>query len=402
MDADPAGAILHRLLDSYERRADPAERAVSLGPESLPGYRDDHDPGVRLAVNARLAQWEAAGWVRLRWVRGERGNLLERVSLRPEALEAIYDYLERVPRADQEAILAGRLAHTGALVSPVLTAVLDAIRDALHAGRPVAPFRLDEPERNEDLLAAVRALDRLAGEITEREFSARVLGDSKRLAGLKPALRSLLERAQPELADVPEEAFWPAIGLRLNPGHVYLHGPLVVRVGGATLDVGAFTPDLGLPVAAIEHLEIVSLAARYLLTVENQTSFYDYVAAAPGAGLVVYLGGFPNRARRELLRRLLAARPDLPVYHWGDLDYGGLAILAHLRRVLPVPVQPHQMDPATLATYQAAGRPLSATDRRHLARLRADPDLRDLAPLIDALLAAGVKIEQEVVAPRPL
>ncbi len=392
--------VLARLLDSWERRADPTARAVSIGVERIAGYRDDRDPALRQAINRDLAAWAAQGWVQLRWVRGEQDNLLERVTLQPAAVPAVYAHLGRTPAGDQQAALGAALADAAQNCTPAAAAVLDTARAALQAGQSPLPFDPADPARNVELLRAFVALDHLDDEVAERDFSARVLGDSKRLAILRRPLARLLVAARPDLAGLGADRFWTAVGLRLNPGHVYLHGPLVLRAAGTRVDVGTFQPDLGLPVAMIADLAIESASGRYLLTVENRTSFYDYIAAFPQEGIVLYLGGFPNRARRELLRRLQQARPTLPCYHWGDLDYGGFAILAHLRRTLPGPLHAHQMDRATLTAYTEPGRPLTPVDRRNLARLRTEPVLNDCVPIIEALLAAGTKREQEGLAPR--
>ena len=398
MNAD-IDSLLHLLLDAYERRADPAARAISVSAARLPGYQDERDPAPRLRAHARLVAWEQAGWVRLRWVRGEEGNLLDRVALCADSAAQIYAYLGRTPAGAQREAFAALLARYRPRLGPELAPLLAEMDARLAAGRSVAPFQLADARRNEDLLRALVELASLDVEMPERVFSAQVLGDSKRLAVLRAALLRLLRRARPELAGLPDEEAWAALGLMPNPGHIYLHGPLTLRVGGAVVEVGAFAPDLGLPVGALSRLEVVALHARYVLTIENRTPYYDYVAALPGEGLVLYLGGFPNRARRLFLQQLAEAAPDIPLYHWGDLDYGGFAILAHLRRTLGCPVRPHRMDRAILAQHAAGGRPLSRADRRHLQRLLHDSALADCHAVIQALLEQGVKLEQEIVAP---
>lgn len=398
MSEEPAGQLLHLLLDAYEHRADPRARAISVSAARLPGYLDERDPAPRLHAHARLQAWEQAGWVRLRWVRGEEGNLLDRVALCAEATAQVYAYLGRIPAEAQQAAFTALLAQHRSRLGPDLP-LLAELEARLAAGRSVAPFQLADAQRNEDLLRALAELASLDGEVPERDFSARVLGDSKRLSMLKPALLRLLRRVRPELAGLPDEEAWAALGILPNPGHIYLHGPLTLQLGGSIVEVSAFRPDVGLPVGALSQFEVIALRARYVLTIENRTPYYDYLAALPGDGLILYLGGFPNRARRLVLQRLAEAAPATPLYHWGDLDYGGFAILAHLRRTLGCPVHPHRMDRAVLAQHAAAGRPLSRADRHHLQRLLHDSTLADCHGVIQALLDRGIKLEQELVAP---
>lgn len=400
MGAETAKQILHQLLDACERRDDPAARAISIGVGRLPGYLDERDPSVRIGVNQALAGWEAQGWVRLRWVKGERGNLLDRVTLCLEAVPQIYAYLGRAPVADQQAQFLSLLDYYMRQISPACQVALRSLAEKARAGHSTPPFSLADPARNQDILRALAALDSLEEEIPERVLSARLLGDSKHLAALKPALIALLRQAHPEWVGLREDDIWLSLGVLPNPGHIFLHGPLVFDLAGTRVDLRAFDPDLGLPAHAIARLNLVELPARYVLTVENQTSFYDHIRAFPQDGLVLYLGGFPGRARRLLLRRLAEFAPDVPLYHWGDLDYGGFAILSYLRQLMPCPVIAHQMDLAAIQQPDIPTKPLNQIDRRNLGRLLHDVQLVDNYPVIEALLVRNIKIEQESFQPQ--
>ena len=341
MNENAGYLALHCLLDSYERRRDPAARAISVGVNCIPGYGDHVDPAIRLTANEFLRSVEARGWVELRWEKGEMGNIIQRITLQVAAVPDIYVFLARKPTVDRKREMEELVSEYQPLVGANYGRVLSDTIDSLRAGRSIAPFSLDDHQRTEDLLRALAGLNSMDGELPERDFSARMLGNSKRLASLKGPLYTLICRAQPDLTYLRPEDAWAAVGLLPNPGHVYLHGPLTFRLQGEIVRTDAFLPDLGLPVHAIPDLEIVDLRAQYLLTVENRTSFYDFVAAHPIDGLVLFLGGFPNQARRQILAKVLAFAPELPFYHWGDLDYGGLAILAYLRRSLAHDIRPH-------------------------------------------------------------
>ena len=89
--------------------------------------------------------------------------------------------------------------------------------------------------------------------------------------------------------------------------------------------------------------------------------------------------------------------PQVPLYLWADLDYGGLNILAQLRRDISPRFRPYRMDPATLDAYARWAHPLTAGDERNLARLKHHPALSDLEPLIDEMLVRGIKLEQEAI-----
>lgn len=392
---NPADQVLVALLASYERRKNPTERAISVPVTTVQGYFDQKDPTISYAVNRQLEQWEAMGWVNLRWERGETGNLLNRIVLTVKSVSEIYAYLGRTPAYDQQNDLRRLLEDFQPQVGADFAPVIEKVIADLNAGYPIGPFKLDDPERNEALLKVLAALSTLTEELPERIFSSQVLGDSKYLTRLKSSLLILIRRTYPHLASSRPEEVWAALGILPNPGHVYVRGPLRFELKGHIINVNIFQPDLGIPVHSIPDLNILSLTAPYILTIENQTSFYDFVDKMSDEGLIVYLGGFPNRARRKLLQELIAFSPNTPLYHWGDMDYGGFSILSYLRRFLNHPVLTYQMDVSTLKACSRARKKLTTTDRRNLTRLLADEYLQDVQPVIEQILSTGFKWEQE-------
>ena len=90
------------------------------------------------------------------------------------------------------------------------------------------------------------------------------------------------------------------------------------------------------------------------------------------------------------------AGPD-PLQVWADLDYGGLNILAQLRKLISPRFLPYRMDAATLEAHIRWARPLTENDRRLLARLQGYASLADMQPVIAHVLERGLKLEQEAV-----
>ena len=117
------------------------------------------------------------------------------------------------------------------------------------------------------------------------------------------------------------------------------------------IDLSAFYPDLGLPVGWIRDLEIVESKAAAVITIENKSSFYQYLREGPTGRLVIYLGGYHNRGRRLLLEKLAAYyRKEgraVPFYHWGDMDLGGFQIWRHLKTKTGIAFEPLLMDVQT-------------------------------------------------------
>jgi hypothetical protein len=157
-----------------------------------------------------------------------------------------------------------------------------------------------------------------------------------------------------------------------------------------------------LPATTLREAVVAECAASAVVTVENLTSFSEFVAVKPASILAIFTGGFASPTVIALFRAVRAVQPDLPFFHWGDLDAGGLRILAHLRKHLGE-IVPLAMDVATFDAHRQHAQPLAENEREVLAQLRAHPALADCAPLIGRLLEANEKLEQEAVqAPRTI
>ncbi|NTU85280.1 MAG: DUF2399 domain-containing protein, partial [Chloroflexales bacterium] len=278
--------------------------------------------------------------------------------------------------------------------------------------RAAPPLDREDLAASADLLRALAALAALEAPTLERALSVRLFGDSKRLAGLRGGLLRALRRHDPDapLYGDDDDALLRARQLDRAPEYVPLAGPLSLALGmpGQTgapeaelppahlATLSHFWPSLALPAPLLRAARIAQVRARAVVTVENLTSFSELCAIRPPDVLALYTGGFASPTVIGLLRAIRAAAPGVLLRHWGDLDAGGLRILAHLRAKLG-DVGALAMGPATFAAYAAASQPLTAGDRAGLLELCTHPALADCVGLMERLLAAGVKLEQEAV-----
>ena len=401
-------AVLNALLDIYERH-DPTRPfthaiRVHLDDLDLPGYASQLDPAPRQTANEQLAALAGRGFVRLVWLPGETGHLLEAVILLPACAPAIFPWLGRTPVAAQAAalrdLLLGERFRFGETDWRLLA--LDHTLVQLRAGKSPAPFTLADADFNRNLLAALVALDAVAEETPYRVFGVRTFNDSKAFEPLKAALATLARRHGPGWgALTPEEAL-RELGLTPNPTHVFLYGPWrLIGAGGQVVSLGDFYPAAGVPsvmIAEVQRAEVEVAAVQRVVCVENLASFYELIRYE-GQGLAALcLWGNPAPPVRHLLARLAETLPaEIPLQVWADLDYGGLNILAQLRRLISPRFVPWRMDAATLEAHIRWARPLTENDRSLLARFQGYTWLADLQSVIAHMLERGLKLEQEAV-----
>jgi len=412
-------AILHILLDVYERRGGVPRRAVRVNLDdvagTLPGYYSQTDPIPRTTANEQLEQLERHGLVHLAWQPGQKGHLLGAVTLKPEHVAQLYALLGREPLAERRQRLRALLLGDRFRFDGWRKRAVDRCLDQLKAGKSPAPFDLSDDGWNRDLLAAFLTLpDETRKEVPYRVFSVRVFNDSKRFEALKGAIARLARRHQPEWRALSNQETLRELGLVANPGHLYLYGPWRLVDGrGQVVSLSEFYPSVGIPTALAARVQQVRVDAARVVCVENLTSFYELVHRRKQAVLghrqavlgrdqslaALCLWGNPSPASRHLLRCLADDLPsDIPLLLWADIDYGGLNILAQLRTQVSPRFAPYRMDRRTLDTHARWAHPLSSADERNLARLRRHPTLADMVALIDYMLLKGIKLEQEAVA----
>jgi hypothetical protein len=406
--------VLNFLLDSLERRAARNTQheshirhsiKASLPDLSLQSYFSQTDPLPRLVANEQFQRLEKAGLLRLVWIPGETGHLLQTVILltpiQPAARgtedATLYDLLRRTPVSDLRSQLESHLLGEKFRYSENdwrSRAVRHSLKQ-LRAGKSPAPFSLSDSDLTQDMLTALAALPGLQSETPYRIFSVRIFNDSKRLEAIKSALVSLVRLGNPEWKRLPAEDVLRELNLVANPGYIHLSGNWqLTTTDGQILSLGGFSPSVGFPAAQTTQLESVTVHAPAALCIENLTAFHEFVHQAGHLThyAVICTYGNPSPAVRRILRLI---RDETPIYHWSDLDYGGFNILSQMRRLVSERVHPYRMDIETLEANAHFARPLTASDRIHLKRLLSRPELRDVRPTVEHLLKRELKLEQE-------
>ena len=398
--------VLNTLLDTYERRAthnalrsgEYAARAikVDISDVPIPAYFSQTDPGPRILANEQFTALEKAGMIHLAWLPGETGHILQTIKLDAEQATRLYPVLNRTALTAQRVRLeALLLADKFRFVDDWRARAIRQILANLRAGKSPMPFSLTDSELDSDLLTVLEAIPALQAETPFRVFSVRIFNDSKRLEVIKGQLVSLARIGNPEWKRLPAEEVLRELNLVPNPNYLHLSGNWQLGLeSGEILSVGGFFPALGFPAAQTVNLRSVAAHAKAILSIENLTTFHEFIRAQDGSYAVICTYGNPAPAVRRLLRLV----PDeTPILHWSDLDYGGFNILSQLRRLVSERIQPYLMDIATLDGNYERSRPLTPADKSNLKKLLFRPELRDMRPVIEHLLKRGVKLEQEGV-----
>lgn len=205
----------------------------------------------------------------------------------------------------------------------------------------MAPTGRLKPENANDVRDAwgvIQAALCLDDDIPQRRLSCRLFDDSKRIESLSLAIRWLSN--EEDETDIDE--IFANLGIVRFPQPLLITGPgVVITTEGQRMST---RPYLGFHPASVESIES---PGRYLLTVENQTTFNEFAMGHGGLleGTVVFVNGQPGTRLAIALKRLYSC--GVPLYHWGDQDLGGFYILDRLNRLaneVGASVTPWMMD----------------------------------------------------------
>lgn len=398
--------VLQSLLDTYEKsktfmETNKVNQSFGISVAKIfPRYKDDAEYDFFCDVNESLQELERLSLVHLL----KRNGVIQKAVLNPERLDECYKTLGRIPRKEEQAAIVKIWDEIisenqfGKENLQPLWEYLRAQRDRIKNNKNVEFYEHDENDYR-DLLKLTAAALSNEQEVFIRTLSIRLFADSKRLESLAPRMETLLFRygEYEEKESVLEEC-----GIVKTPTYVMIKGNARICLGAQEIDLSEIEGDLALSTATIKGLKWVEVLGERVVTIENLTSFHEYIS---GEDFVVYLGGFHNKVKREFLRFLFEQNPEKEYRHFGDIDAGGFYILEHLKRKTGIPFRSLFMDTKVLQTHGGSTVPLTPNDRKRLQALYDElqqkaaegKPMEDYRDTLAFMLEKDCKLEQETV-----
>jgi Uncharacterized protein conserved in bacteria C-term(DUF2220) len=393
IDALTADDLLHVLLDRYEA---PKARARDITQPI--DYTRIGDPLAQDRFHQVLQDAARVGAIQLEQERVGRFTG-EYARVRLIDAQALYRFLVRVPAGTSADIAWQAIATSNhaLLQEPFFAGLIQEAVQAWRGNKKFLGFDVSEVGDFLTVLKLTHGILHLAGrDIDHRTFSRRAVKDSKALERWEGRVSQLLKRKNPELAaDEPREVL-EASGIVRRAHLLQLKGPLQLATEAFNL-AGTGAPFIGLPWGVVERATLAR-PVDYIVTIENPTSFWRYCSEIDGCYLALLTDGFPARDVLSGMVHIVQMAHRLspsPLFHWGDIDAGGLRIAAHLEDSLGYPVHLHQM---RIDDALQHGSQLSS--RQGLNRLAQRPgDIGQLASWLNS--PGGRALEQEELDPIP-
>jgi len=383
--------LLHALLDRFEA---PKERVRDITHPI--DYRTVGGPAAQDEFHRVLRDAERAEGIILE--KEKLGRFTgEYARVRLADPNKLYTFLVRSP--------AGSLARAARteihkiipeiLHDPFFLQIEGEAFDAWRSNKSFLGYTVDQAASFVTLLQLTHGIVNLAGrDVDHRTFSRRIVKNSKALERCEARVAQLLRRRFPHFAyDDPREVL-KANGIVRRAHLLQVKGPLQLSANGLKVD-GTGQAFIGLPWQAVQKATL-NHPVDYVLTIENPTSFWRFCTEIGGNYLALLTDGFPARdVLSGIVHLVKSARAvsDAPIYHWGDIDAGGLRIAAHLEDAIGQSVTLHEMTPALAMEF---GTPLQSRVGLNKLKLR-DGDVGSLATWLSS--DEGRSLEQEELDP---
>ncbi len=393
--------VLNALLDKYENSLtysgeNRVNQSFSLSPEKVyPAYLSNYEPIDNVhAFEDRMKQLEREGLVSLRF--SQSG--ISKIILVPEKTAQAY---ARLGRQEKKAIRDGQAEFFRSALgdNPVGDALCREQLNRLAAGKKP----LYEMEDARVLLSLVSAIWHNETPLLERELSIRLFSDSKTFEkSYRTRVFNIFEKYgdyEDLLKGIDdkrerEKVLFEEYNIFANPSYIYMKGRgQVTFADGTSLEIPAGKP-LALSSTVVPDIVFFDVRDGTIMTVENLTS-YNRIALPDT--FFLYLAGYHNTVKKNLIRRIAADNPGASWLHFGDIDPDGFLIADNLAAAAGLDIGLYRMDIAELERYASFTKPLEKNDivkANHLLSAGRHTEV------LSYMLSHNVKLEQEIVQNR--
>lgn len=399
--------VLNKLLDKYEERVQNSNRRVRIVCSKNEIKIPDIESYEYQDFRNDMLNLKTKGLIEFDWVR--KNYIISSIWLNLDNTETAYHYLERESRTSKvtEAV---RLIDTALkeVTDGWISSYLTFSRDNIFSINKLTGIWNKDRIFLKDFLAALTNLDKLNGyAISMRAFSVKTYGDSKKFEReIKQHIVPVIKKFEPDLLDAEEisdRAVLAQVGIIMMPEVFEFCGNVKVHFTNGTVDFSPISKGACISSESISDILSIDISETdRIIFIENKTNYTEYcLNNKTERELVVYHGGFYSPQRGDFFRRL-CAETDIPVYFWGDIDYGGFKMFARLKNNIIHSLQPLNMDIHSYNRYKISGLKKNDDYITKLKALDENPDYMMFNDVIAAIADEKITVEQESFLEREL
>ena len=440
--------FLNALLDSYETSLlSRGENRVSIHvsyvfhKKNIPEYFDESSL-VYESIHASAKELERKGFVSIVWKKGKENHIIQKLLLNEAAVEEIYAYLKRVPKSDYEKNAISLLRELqDKYNASVVNAFTEYLSSRISSGKSVKEYiDLPDTKQIEMLCKAVFCIENNKESCYIREFSIRHFQDSKILEGLMGKITKIWRNFGDEKDFDSMDSVLAEHYIYSTPDYIYVKGSAILEVGHfrkkkgnvtengyygkmmshsteekcqieesdseieenvSQIDLENFLQGIGISGEDLAGISIFGKAsARKVITIENLTTFFRWNEKD---SIIIYLGGYHNSLRRQLLKKIYEQMPEAEYLHFGDIDVGGFEIYEDLCKKTQIPFMLYHMGVCELEKYKLYTKTLTDHDKKRLDNLiqKVNEKSSEYISVLHYMRKNNVKLEQECIWMEP-
>lgn len=399
--------LLNHLLDKYERSkafimGEPTTKRPQLVLNDEP-FRSDYED----EMNFRKREWmhqvveklSVEGIVDIK--RDRSSSVIQKVYLEWEKLAFAYGQVNRQAKKDKLAELTVILGELNQHPWEWVAKWAKGIVAALEVQRSVG-LDVNDLKSYADAVRVLHELPSISGDIPKRMLSMRVFGNSKYFEQhVERRLMSIVRQGMGEASELGEGEL-DLIGIVPHPKPVLLGGCGQFTLNGATLSLELFPDGTALYPVTLKIFQWIRMNAERIVMIENLSSYHQWLRVRqPVRELVIYTGGFPHRILQLFLKELwdtmVIDNTPISIFHWGDIDLGGIQIYRFLQSDCPFVIHPMFMDERTLREFGEVDRDHQERYRKKSKDLLQNESYATWHVLLATIAQTGLRLEQEAV-----
>lgn len=396
---------LELLLNQYEnsktyRGENKIVQSFCIVPEKvLKEYHSDYvDVNLVRDFENQMRDLENSGLILVRSCKG----VIEKLEANPEKWQDYYKILKRQDKQTLQRLqieLYKSYLGQQLLLDRFCQEQIDRLRENKKAAYDVQTAEL--------ILKLCSYIVRNQEDILERELSVAVLGDSKKWEKqFRSRVCSLLKKygdydtllwgvsAEEDQEDKREmeRILLAEHHVYSNPSYVYFKGNAEILFDSGQKMCVDRSMTIAFSTETVNQLKMIRILDQSVMTIENLTSFNRMREENT---FLVFLSGYHNSVKQQLIRKIFDANPGLTWQHFGDIDPDGFYIVENLRRGTGIDFIPVYMDMGVLQKYKDYTKPLTENDIRKAKALIHHERYHDI---MEYMLDTGGKLEQEIVS----
>ena len=388
--------ILNRLIDMYERREGFKKEPSSLRviqadiKKTYPEYVDRYNHSVYNDINTAIEKLISENLIESK---ADETGKYEKVKLNVESIAECYKRVKRIDIPKQCEKIKEVLDLFKDKNLPVLRGIISDWSKLISNYKKL-PYDIKyDKERLFNILKILEAILELGRESYIRNFSTAMFKDSKRFQReFKSTVESILFDYMDEV--VEKDKILEYDNLYENPTYVYIKGDIAIKFEDSVIYVREINGGIALSNSALEKIKEIKVIAEAVITVENLTTYHD---EDEKDSVYIYLGGYHNRSKQVILKKIYDENKQCEYLHEGDIDVYGFLILENLKEKTGIPFRPLNMGVDTLKRFFDAKiyKELTASDINMIEKKKGK--LGEYRQVLEFMLLHNCKVEQESI-----